>query len=308
MTPLVSIIIPVYNGSDYLRTCIDSALAQTHPAIEVIVVNDGSNDEGRTAAIAKSYGKRIRYVEKENGGVSSALNRGIEEMTGDYFSWLSHDDVYAPTKVERQLDVMRQQNLSANQTIVVTGTAFIDEKGEAIRRVRRKVKGFYPSQAMFRHLLLSSTLNGCALLIPRQAFAHRRFSLEDRFIQDWICWVELTLDGFDFYVMDEPLVYSRIHGEQQTKKIAHRATMESDRYLKRLLQDVEFRDNGEELTSIILKHTFKENATDVRERYLETRDVSRYFGPIEYRVLRWNGIVFSNLLSLYRGMTNLIYR
>ena len=114
MTPLVSIIIPVYNGSDYLRTCIDSALAQTHPAIEVIVVNDGSTDDGKTAAIATSYGKRIRYVEKENGGVSSALNRGIEEMSGDYFSWLSHDDVYAPTKIERQLAVLREQHLPLN--------------------------------------------------------------------------------------------------------------------------------------------------------------------------------------------------
>ncbi|MBR3063627.1 MAG: glycosyltransferase family 2 protein [Exiguobacterium sp.] len=308
MTPLVSIIIPVYNGGAYLRTCIDSALAQTHPAIEVIVVNDGSTDDGKTAAIATSYGKQIRYVEKENGGVSSALNRGIEEMNGDYFSWLSHDDVYAPTKIERQLAVLREHHLPMNQTIVVTGTAFIDEKGQAIRRVQRKVSGFYSSQDMFRHLLLSSTLNGCALLIPRQAFEHRRFSLEDRFIQDWICWVELALDGFDFYVMREPLVYSRIHGEQQTKKIAHRATMESNRYLKRLLQDVEVRDNGEKLTTIILKHTFKENAADVREQYLTTHDVTRYFGPMEYRWLRWNGILFSNLLSLYRGMTNLIYR
>lgn len=308
MTPLVSIIIPVYNGSDYLRSCINSALAQTYPAIEVIVVNDGSTDEGKTEAIATSYGDQIRYVEKENGGVSSALNRGIEEMRGEFFSWLSHDDVYAPTKIERQLDVMRQQKLPMNQTILVTGTSFIDENGDPIRRVQRKVAGFYSSQDMFRHLLLSSTLNGCALLIPRQAFDHRRFSLEDRFIQDWICWVELALDGYDFYVMREPLVYSRIHGEQQTKKIAHRATTESNRYLERLLQDVEVRENGEELTSIILKHTFKENATDVRERYLATRDVTRYFGPIEYHWLRWNGILFSNLLSLYRGMTNLIYR
>ena len=58
------------------------------------MVNDGSNDGGKTAWIAKSYGDKIRYIEKENGGVSSALNLGIEAMTGEYFSWLSHDDEY----------------------------------------------------------------------------------------------------------------------------------------------------------------------------------------------------------------------
>ncbi|MDD1681509.1 MAG: glycosyltransferase, partial [Methanoregula sp.] len=73
-TPKVSIIIPVYNGSNYLREAVDSALAQTYPNTEVIVVNDGSDDEGRTEAVAHSFGGRIRYFSKENGGVSSALN------------------------------------------------------------------------------------------------------------------------------------------------------------------------------------------------------------------------------------------
>lgn len=92
--PKVSIVIPVFNGSDYLDKAIQSALNQSYQNVEIIVVNDGSNDGGKTAEIAKSYGDNIRYIEKENGGVSSALNRGIEAMTGEYFSWLSHDDEY----------------------------------------------------------------------------------------------------------------------------------------------------------------------------------------------------------------------
>ena len=87
MQPLVSIVIPVYNGSNFLRDAIDSALAQTYPRVEVIVVNDGSTDGGATEAIAKSYGSRIRYFAKENGHVASALNYGIARMEGEYFSW-----------------------------------------------------------------------------------------------------------------------------------------------------------------------------------------------------------------------------
>ena len=62
--PKVSIVIPVYNGANYLREAIDSALAQTYPHLEVIVVNDGSNDGGKTREVALSFGDRIRYFEK----------------------------------------------------------------------------------------------------------------------------------------------------------------------------------------------------------------------------------------------------
>ena len=87
MTPsLVSLIIPVYNGSNYLREAIESALAQTYPCCEVIVINDGSTDQGATEAIALSYGERIRYFSKANGGVASALNLGLREMRGSFFS------------------------------------------------------------------------------------------------------------------------------------------------------------------------------------------------------------------------------
>ena len=95
--PLVSIVIPVYNGSNFMREAIDSALAQTYPNIEILVVNDGSTDN--TREIALSYGDKIRYFEKENGGVATALNLAIHEMKGEYFSWLSHDDWY--TRIRR---------------------------------------------------------------------------------------------------------------------------------------------------------------------------------------------------------------
>ena len=87
--PIVSIVIPVYNGANYMKFAIDSALNQTYEKVEVIVVNDGSNDNGETDRIARSYGDKIRYFSKENGGVATALNLAIENMKGEWFSWLS---------------------------------------------------------------------------------------------------------------------------------------------------------------------------------------------------------------------------
>ena len=117
--PLVSIIIPVYNGSNYLEESINSALGQTYNEIEVLVINDGSNDNDLTHNIAVSYQKKIRYFRKQNGGVASALNFGISKMEGDYFSWLSHDDIYKPEKIEKQILF-----ISKNKKINIVGGNF----------------------------------------------------------------------------------------------------------------------------------------------------------------------------------------
>lgn len=101
--PKVSIVIPVYNGANYLKEAIDSALAQDYGNYEVIVVNDGSNDSGETEKIALSYGDKIRYLKKENGGVATALNFAIEKAEGEYVSWLSHDDAYFSNKLSSQI-------------------------------------------------------------------------------------------------------------------------------------------------------------------------------------------------------------
>src|SRR6185312_14318520 len=105
---LVSIIIPVYNGAQYLSEAIDSALAQSYQNIEVLVVNDGSTDAGATEAVAKSFGHSIRYFYKPNGHVASALNFGVGQMRGQYFSWLSHDDRYVPSKIEVQMHAISE--------------------------------------------------------------------------------------------------------------------------------------------------------------------------------------------------------
>ncbi len=130
--PLVSIVIPVYNGSNYLREAIDSALAQTYDNIEILVINDGSNDNGATEAIAKSYGDKIRYFSKENGGVATALNMGIENMRGEYFSWLSHDDVYESDKIKVNIEFLNC--IKNKNTVLFSNYKYINEYGDIIYR------------------------------------------------------------------------------------------------------------------------------------------------------------------------------
>lgn len=97
----VSVIIPSYNCAPYLSEAIESVLDQSHPPAEVIVVDDGSTDD--SLEIARGFGARIRLLAQANAGVSAARNRAIEEATGDWLAFLDADDVWLPTKLERQL-------------------------------------------------------------------------------------------------------------------------------------------------------------------------------------------------------------
>jgi hypothetical protein len=211
---LVSIVIPVYNGSNYLAEAIDSALAQTYPHIEVVVVNDGSSDDGRTEQVALSYGDRIRYYKKENGGVASALSYGVEKMAGDFFSWLSHDDLYAAEKISRQMQALAQA--ASPRTVIYSNYAvFSDDPGTAVRVALRGV----PPEAFRYWLTIENKLHGCTLLIPKEAFAEfGSFDATLRTTQDYDLWFRMA-EGFSFLHMPDVLVNARSHAQQDSLKM-----------------------------------------------------------------------------------------
>ena len=99
--PLVSCIVPCFNGARYLGEAIDSILAQTHRPIEVIVVDDGSTDD--SARVARRYGDAVRYHYRENGGPGAACNTGVELATAEVVAF-QQDDLWLPDKTRRQLD------------------------------------------------------------------------------------------------------------------------------------------------------------------------------------------------------------
>jgi len=104
MPPLVSILIPAYNSERWIGDAIESAIAQTWPHKEIIVVDDGSRDA--TLSVARQFAsKRVSVVTQENQGASGARNTALKLAQGDYFQWLDADDLLSPEKVERQIEV-----------------------------------------------------------------------------------------------------------------------------------------------------------------------------------------------------------
>lgn len=97
-TPRISVIIPAYNAAGTLARALDSVLTQTWPAFEIIVIDDGSIDT--TAAVAASYGEKIRYLRQDNAGVSAARNHGARIASGDWLAFLDADDWYYPDRLK----------------------------------------------------------------------------------------------------------------------------------------------------------------------------------------------------------------
>ena len=228
--PKVSIIIPVYNGANYLADAIESAFEQTYDNIEVIVVNDGSTDDGATERVAQRFGECIRYISKPNGGVATALNRGIAEMTGDYFSWLSHDDLYEPSKIAVQVDALVGMSDPRQCVLYSDWVAFTDDP-----------QSTWPGAAVFPHvepkdfrrfITTQNILHGCTLLIPQRAFEeHGGFNPELRTTQDYDLWFRMA-STLRFVHQPVTLVKARSHPEQGSLHLAELALQECDELLK----------------------------------------------------------------------------
>lgn len=210
-SPKVSIVIPVYNGSNYLAEAITSALGQDYQPLEVLVINDGSRDNGATEAVAKSFGTRIRYISKPNEGIAATLNRGIREMTGEYFSWLSHDDLYLPHKISRQIETLR--TLENRASIIYGNYDLVDEHARIIGE--RIIPHESPARFYFS-LFLRFPVHACTALFPKLAFEKvGGFDANWKFLQDTNMWFRLAT-FFPFVHVNEKFAQVRMHGEQGT--------------------------------------------------------------------------------------------
>ncbi|MBQ2727165.1 MAG: glycosyltransferase [Clostridia bacterium] len=230
--PKISIVIPAYNASNYLAEAIDSALAQTYTNTEIIVVNDGSKDDGATERTALAYGNKIRYFSKENGGSSSALNMGITNMTGEWFSWLSHDDLYTPEKLEKQVAYIHSLVIEEPELpkhIFFSASELIDADGKTIRSFQEKnEKALAAKVEQFPHnghLIAEPTVynfHGCSCLIHKDAFTEIGcFDEHLRLLNDMDLWFRLYAAGYHVHYIPEPLVKGRIHAKQVSKSIGY---------------------------------------------------------------------------------------
>jgi glycosyltransferase involved in cell wall biosynthesis len=129
--PKVTVVIPVYNGERYIRATLESVFAQTYQNYEVICVDDGSKDG--SAAILNDYAERIQVIRQANTGQAGARNAGAKRGMGDYLALLDQDDLWYPSKLERQVALL---DANPEAVMVHCDMDWIDETGNVIQRKR----------------------------------------------------------------------------------------------------------------------------------------------------------------------------
>jgi glycosyltransferase involved in cell wall biosynthesis len=250
-SPTVSIIIPCYRQAHFLCEAVDSALAQTYKNIEIIVVNDGSDDN--THEVAARYASRTRYVCKANGGLASARNAGIDIATGDYFLFLDADDALHPDAVAWLVEAIDRR---ADRLCMMGYQCFVDspDRPEGVRAIPREnasvadliIANFGPP-----HCYLSSSATV------------RRIGAFDTDLnnscEDWDLWCRLLYDGAELITLPKIGAYYRIMaGSMSTNAIRMNQQIAEvrRRSLKRLTADSRFAsrlDIGSHEVSIRLK-------------------------------------------------------
>lgn len=184
--PLVTVVIPCYKQAHWLPDAVESALAQTYPHVEVIVVNDGSPDE--TSAVARSYGERVRLIEQPNTGLSGARNAGILAGNGELIAILDSDDRLHPDCLERRVALL----LADPSAGIVTGNVrFVDP--ELRDTGREGMRQDTPPDPQFRRLVRGNWGATCGTILRRRALD--RCGLYDPFLracEDWDSQIRIS--------------------------------------------------------------------------------------------------------------------
>ncbi len=224
--PPVSVVIPAYNYAHYLPQAINSVLTQSHPALELIIIDDGSTD-GTRATVAAIADARLRYVWQKNAGLSAARNSGLRKAQHELVAFLDADDLWHPDFLA--IALRRFSVLPADFAIVATGAERMDASGQA-----HSVPAYTALQTgeltARDFCLRNRPLSSSVVLKGRACADSGGFDTSLRSSEDRDMWIRLTARGHRFFYIDEPLARIRRHPQNMSKN-APRMKLNSQRVL-----------------------------------------------------------------------------
>ncbi len=274
MLPLVSIIIPTYNRAHCLARCLESVMQQTYPALECIVIDDGSDDNTNT--LVSSQFPAVTLVRQKHAGVSAARNHGIRRASGSWLALLDSDDCWQPSKISQQINCLK----NSGYKICHTNEIWIRDG----KRINTKYRHLKQDRDLF-----AASLNMC-VISPSSVFVHRslfnQIGLFDEALpacEDYDFWLRVT-DRLPVLYIDEPLTIKfGGHSDQLSKKYwgIDRFRVES---LKKLIDSHYFESlNHLELAKKMLVQKAGVLLHGAKKR--SRTDATRYY---EYIVNRYN--------------------
>lgn len=217
MTAKVSIIVPVFRDVHFLPTALRSVLAQTHRDFEVLVVDDGSPEDVRSAVKPFLGHEAVQFLAQSNGGVSAARNLGLRQARGNYVAFLDHDDEWHSNKLELQLAALAARPAAA---LCHAGVRYVDAAGAPLAShspIAEDIQGSCLARMMLGNPIITSSV----LMRRDVALELEGFDLRLHYAEDYDLWLRVARQWELVYV-DQPLVDYRVHSSSAT---AHRVRM-----------------------------------------------------------------------------------
>jgi glycosyltransferase involved in cell wall biosynthesis len=218
-TPLVSIIMPAYNAENYISEAIVSVRDQTWQKWELIVVNDGSTDStGTIVATFCQTDSRVRLITQPNGKLPKARNTGIGVASGEFVAFLDADDMWHPTKLEKQLESWRETKADV---VFSDAFHFPENLPNLPTHLFGKFSGFASGPEMFERLYEGNAIPVSSVLLHFSGpVTECRFDESlVRGLEDYEMWLRLAARGASFFGMEEKLVGYRSHPEQMSRQV-----------------------------------------------------------------------------------------
>jgi glycosyltransferase involved in cell wall biosynthesis len=222
---LVSVIIPTYNAAEFIESCLLSVLHQTYPDMEVIVVDDGSEDSTRQVLAPYIAQGKIKYLYQQNGGPAAARNLALRHARGEFIAFQDADDLWVPEKLEMQVATLRQ---NPDIGMVYSDTEWFGEEWERQRKHSRKLRDFerrnpkrFRRGRIFNGLLGYNFIPTIAVLVRRSVLRQTGVFLEEingqrfSFGEDFELWLRISkICNVEF--SPQKLAMRRVHRNQIT--------------------------------------------------------------------------------------------
>lgn len=219
---LISVIMAAYNAEKTIAQAIESVLKQTYSNLELIIINDCSDD--KTPLIVREFTNkddRVRLIENPvNSGVSKSRHIGIENARGEWIAILDSDDAWALQKLERQISFQREKNAE----LLFTGSAFIDINGNPINWVLH-----VPEEIEYNKLLKQNLVSNSSVLVKKELF-QKYWICKDDMHEDFACWIGILRSGRKAYGIDEPLLIYRVSSTSKSGNKLKAAKMNWNTY------------------------------------------------------------------------------
>jgi glycosyltransferase involved in cell wall biosynthesis len=221
--PLVSIIVPVYNGTKYLERTVKTLVGQSYENFELLLINDGSTDNSNDLIVKlASSDNRIKPLNKVNGGIANARNYGIKHAKGEFVAFCDQDDFWLPEKLTRQIPLFENKKVGLVYSYSIKEFTFPISKKVIVSKNNGRGK-------VFNSLVFENLVPTCSVVVRKSVFDQAGLFNEKRElmgVDDWDVWLRCSLvTDFDF--VDEALAIHVFHGQNfsSNNKVMHMAEL-----------------------------------------------------------------------------------